>query len=170
VRLLQVLPSQLYAIDGGNYEPLARNAAKLRRPRPVNAMNLLMNCASGASSARQAQIDTERASSRLGDVIDYPATAACKLPGLPRLDDAFRAPARSTTSVLFVSGTLDGRTPPANVEAMLPLFPNGRHLVIENQSHSLMGDPDVFRATLKFLRGEDVPSARISRPIPTFTR
>ncbi len=170
LRLLQVLPSQLHAIDGGNYETLGRSAAGSRRARPVNAMNLLMNCASGASPARRAQIEAERASSRLGDVIDFPATAMCRLDGLPRLADYFRDPARSEVAVLFVSGTLDGRTPPANVDALLPYFPNARHLVIENQSHSLMGDPDVFLATLRFLRGQDVPSARISRARPSFTR
>jgi pimeloyl-ACP methyl ester carboxylesterase len=170
LRLLQVLPSQLHAMDGGNYEALGRSAAGSRRARPTNAMNLLMNCASGASPARRAQIESERPKSRLGDVIDFPATAACRLERVPRLGDDFRAPARSNAAVLFVSGTLDGRTPPANVDALLPYFPNGRHLVIENQSHSLMGDADVFRATLRFLRGEDVPSARIARPIPTFTR
>lgn len=170
LRVMLSLPSQLYAIDAGQWDVLARSAARLRQARAVNGMNLLMNCASGASAARQAQIAAERAASRLGDVIDFPATAVCRLDGLPRLADAFRAPARQRVSVLFVSGTLDGRTPPANVDGLLSQFPNARHLVIEHQSHSLMGDPAVLTATRQFLRGHDVPSARISRTPPPFAR
>jgi pimeloyl-ACP methyl ester carboxylesterase len=170
LRMMLSLPSQLYAIDAGQWDILARSAARLRQARAVNGMNLLMNCASGASAARQAQIAAERTASRLSDVIDFPATAACRLDGLPRLDDAFRAPARRRVAVLFVSGTLDGRTPPANVERLLPEFPNARHLVIEHQSHSLMGDPAVLTATRQFLRGHNVPSARIPRTPPPFAR
>ncbi len=170
LRLMVLLPSQLYAIDGGQWDILARGAARLRQARAVNGMNLLMNCASGASVARQAQIAAERSASRLGDVIDFPATAVCRLNGWPRLDDTFRAPARQRVAVLFVSGTLDGRTPPANVERLLPQFPNARHLVIEHQSHSLMGDPAVLTATRQFLRGHDVPSARVARTPPPFAR
>ncbi len=170
LRVMLALPSQLYVIDAGSYDVLARTAARMRQPRALNGMNLLMNCASGASAARRAQIDAERPSSRLGDVIDFPATASCRLDGLPRLDEAFRAPVRSAVAVLFVSGTLDGRTPPANVDALLPGFVNGRHLVIEHQSHSLMGDPAVVAATRRFLRGLDVPTARVSRTPPPFSR
>jgi len=170
LRVMLGLPAQLYALDAGHYEVLARSAARMRQPRPTNGMNLLMNCASYASRARRSAIAAERAVSRLGTVIDFPATAVCDLDSLPRLDDAFRTPNRSDAAILFVSGTLDGRTPPGNVDALLPFFPNARHLVIEHQSHSLMGDADVSAATRRFLRGLDVPSARISRASPPFTR
>lgn len=170
LRVLLGLPAQLHALDAGQYDALARSAARWRQPRPTNGMNLLMNCASYASRARRDAIAAEREKSRLGTVIDFPATSACEMDGLPRLDDAFRAPQRSDAAILFVSGTLDGRTPPTNVEALLPFFPNARHLVIEHQSHSLMGDPAVVAATRRFLRGLDVPSARISRAPPPFSR
>ena len=74
------------------------------------------------------------------------------------------------TPVLFVSGTWDGRTPVSNVDALRSRFPQGRQLVVEYQSHGLMGDPVVLLATLRFLRGDDVPSARIPRAVPAFLK
>ncbi|MBL0173225.1 MAG: alpha/beta fold hydrolase [Gemmatimonadaceae bacterium] len=168
MRSVSALPAAIYAIDSGNVAPFARAAMQYRQARPINAMNVLMNCASGASPARRRTIASELPGSRLGTVIDFPATAVCELPNLPRLPDAFRAHASSVSPVLFISGTLDGRTPPSNVESILRDFPNGRHLVVEYQSHSLLGDRDVLSNTLLFLRGVDVPSARITRPPPIF--
>lgn len=168
LRALLALPAAIYAIEKGDIAPFARATMQYRQARPINAMNVLMNCASGASPARKRAIASELAGSRLGTVIDFPSTAVCDLPGLPRLPDAFRGRASSVSPVLFISGTLDGRTPPSNAEALLRDFPKGRHLVIEYQSHSLMGDRDVLSNMLLFLRGVDVASARITRPPPMF--
>ncbi|WP_309670792.1 alpha/beta fold hydrolase [Gemmatimonas sp.] len=170
MRAIQQLPSQLYAFDRGDWQLLARGAARRRQPRLGNAMNLLVNCASGASVARQQQIVRERATARLGDVIDFPANSVCTTLHVPRLPDAFRATSRNPSSILMVSGSLDGRTPPENAEALLSQFPNARHLVIEYQSHSLMGDAAFSPAMMRYLRGQDVRSARVVRPTPSFAR
>lgn len=170
MRAIQQLPSQLYAFDRGDWQLLARAAARLRQPRLGNAMNLLMNCASGASAARERQIRRERATARLGDVIDFPANIVCGQLDVPRLPDAFRSASPNPSRILMVSGSLDGRTPPANAESLLRQFPNARHLVIEYQSHSLMGDAAFAPAMLRYLRGDDVPSSRVVRSTPSFTR
>jgi pimeloyl-ACP methyl ester carboxylesterase len=167
-RSIAQLPSQLYAIAGGNLEALARTSVRLRQPRPINAMNLLVNCASGASPARWEQIDAERASSRLGDAMDFPAVVQCRSESL-----SARATLQASVSraaVLFVSGTWDGRTPPSNVEPLLSQFPNARHLVIEYASHNLMGDPAVMDATGRFFRGEMPRERLVRRPQPPFVR
>lgn len=170
MRTIVALPAALYAIQKGDIAPFGRATIQSRQARPINAMNILMYCASGASPARRRAIATELPASRLGTVMDFPATAVCDLPGLPRLPDAFRAHKSSVAPVLFVSGSLDGRTPPSNVDALLRDFPNGRHLVFEYQSHALFGDVDVLRNTLHFLRGGDIASERITRPPPVFAR
>jgi pimeloyl-ACP methyl ester carboxylesterase len=41
--------------------------------------------------------------------------------------------------VLFISGSFDPVSPPAWTEQLLPLFPNGRHLVIEGGAHIVDG-------------------------------
>ncbi|GAB1343694.1 alpha/beta fold hydrolase [Gemmatimonas sp.] len=167
-RSIAQLPWQLYAIADGNLDALARTSVRLRQPRPINVMNLLVNCASGASPARWAQIDAERATSRLGEAMDFPAVVQCRSESLNA-----RAPLQASVSravVLFVSGTWDGRTPPANVTPLLPQFPNARHLVVEYASHNLMGDPAVMAATGRFFRGEMPREELVRRPQPPFAR
>lgn len=164
VRGLRALRVQLDSAAVGALASIARTEARRRQARPLNAMNLLVNCASGASASRRAQIERERPVARLGDVIDEPTPAMCAalhgvVAAVPPL-----LPPRVDAAVLFVSGAWDGRTPPSNVDALLPHFAAGRHLVVERASHSLLGDPTVWRATLQFLSGHDVPSGRVQPP------
>ncbi|AMW06060.1 alpha/beta hydrolase [Gemmatimonas phototrophica] len=168
-RTIVTLPSQLYAMAEGKLELLAPTAMRLRAARPLNAMNLLVNCASGASAARWAAIDADIRTARLGDAMDFPANVQC------RTDELRSARAAGSTRskavpvpVLFISGTWDGRTPVANVEELLATFTFGRHLVVPFQSHGLMGDPDVVEASLRFLRGDHVAGARLIRTAPAF--
>ncbi|MCA0374454.1 MAG: alpha/beta hydrolase [Gemmatimonadetes bacterium] len=167
-RAMRQLPAQLDALAAGDLTALARTELRRRQGRPLDAMNLLMNCASGASADRRAQIVREAATSRLGDVIDAPTPAMCDAIAEAVPARAPVLPARMTTAVLFVSGTWDGRTPVANVDALLPRFPNGRHLVYEHLSHGLMGDAEAWQAMLRFLGGLDVASQRVRRPVPAF--
>lgn len=169
-RAMRQLPAQLDAMAGGDLTPLARTELRRRQGRMLDGMNLLMNCASGATAARRARIAQEATRSRLGDVMDAPTPAMCDAIAVQFPMHAPALPDRMTASVLFVSGTWDGRTPAANVEPLLPRFRNGRHLVLEQASHGLMGDPDGWRAMMQFLGGRDVPSGVVRRPAPTFGR
>jgi pimeloyl-ACP methyl ester carboxylesterase len=73
------------------------------------------------------------------------------VPGLPRLSDAFRSPIASRVPALFVSGTLDGRTPPSSAERIAKGFANGEVLVVADASHSLFREPAAMDAALAFL-------------------
>ena len=88
--------------------------------------------------------------------------------GDPDLGDDFRGPLHSDVPALFVSGTLDGRTPPSNVEELLPGFPNGRHIVIENGEHDyedlLVRCPALAEAVRAFLCGEPYDAGEPSIP------
>jgi pimeloyl-ACP methyl ester carboxylesterase len=137
----------------GEFRVLARWAAANRAPRPLNLMNLAMDCASHASAARLTRIADAAAQSVLGDAMSFPLPDLCDVPGLPRLPDAFRSAVRSEVPALLVSGTWDGRTPPANAREVAAGMPNARVLVIEQASHSLMGHPEVTRRALAFLAG-----------------
>ncbi|HEY0930882.1 MAG TPA: alpha/beta fold hydrolase [Gemmatimonas sp.] len=167
---LRRLPSEVDRLLRGDLTPLVPTEARRRQARMIDGMNLLMNCTSGASADRQAQIARETASSRLGDVIDAPTPAMCASTATELAPLPPTLPAQVSAAVLFVSGTWDGRTPVANVDALLPRFRNGRHLVIEHQSHGLMGDPTVWDATLQFFAGQDVPSTVVRRPMPALVR
>ncbi|MEZ0471610.1 alpha/beta hydrolase [Luteimonas salinilitoris] len=47
------------------------------------------------------------------------------------------------TPVLFVSGEYDPVTPPEWVDDLLPLFPNGRHIVLPGAGHIVDGMSDL---------------------------
>ncbi len=136
----------------GEVEALARWAFRARLPRPINLMNLAMDCASFASADRLARVAREAPHAVLGDVIDFPLPHICELPGLPRLPDTFRAPITSPVPALLIVGTFDGRTPVQNALAVSRGMPRSRTLVIEGASHGLFGDATVMAAILAFLR------------------
>ncbi len=63
---------------------------------------------------------------------------------------AIRAPLSSSIPTLFVSGTFDGRTPPANAESLAKGFTRAELRVIPGASHSLFREPDALAAVLRF--------------------
>jgi pimeloyl-ACP methyl ester carboxylesterase len=105
----------------------------------------------------------------LGDAIDFPLFRdlcdAC--PG-STLEDAFRGDVAANAPVLFVSGTLDARTPPENVEAIRASLPNAVHVVVENAGHESreLMSPEYRRLLQAFLRGESVVDGRVVLPQP----
>lgn len=89
--------------------------------------------------------------------------------GAPDLGPNFRAPVRSNVPVLFISGTLDGRTPVINAEEVRAGFPNCHHLIVDGMAHDGRGaldTPTVTGAVLDFLQGKPVT---IEREIVPFT-
>ena len=162
------LPALIHALAvQDDFTPLARWSAAARAPRPLDAMHLAMDCASYASEARLRQRSAEAASTLLGGAIDAPLPGVCDVPGLPQLGDDFRAPLRSDVPALLVSGTIDGRTPPANAAEVARGMPAARLLTVEHAAHSLIGLPEVMAATLAFLRGAPTPSHLVV-PAPRF--
>ena len=86
---------------------------------------------------------------------------------MPRLDDDFRAPLESEIPVLFISGTLDGRTPISNATEIAEGFSNHRHLIVRNASHGgdlFTSSPKILEAVKMFLRGETLPWTEIDGP------
>ncbi len=136
----------------GDYSSLGRWAESARRPRPLNLMNVSMDCASYASTERLVRIREQTNAGVFGGAINTPLPGVCDTPGLPRLPDAFRVPVRATARTLLIAGTFDGRTPVANAEEVASGLPNGELLVIPGVAHSLMGHPLTMAALLRVLR------------------
>ncbi len=132
------------------------------------AMLWATDAASGASAARLAQIDAESAQTSLGRALNFPTLAVMQSLGVRDLGDAFRAPIHSDVPVLFVSGTLDPRTPLVEARALLAGFPNGQHLIIENAGHSdddlVLSSPLIKQTILAFFKGEPLPTTRVVLP------
>lgn len=136
----------------GDLTGLARWALRDRMPRPLDLMNLAMDCASFASAPRLRRIAEEATGALLGDAINHPLREMCAVRGLPRLPDGFRAPVRSDVPALLVAGTLDGRTPVANAHDVAEGLPRARTLVVDGVSHDLFQDATVLDEVLRFLR------------------
>ncbi len=163
------LPSALALMEQGEYEHVLGFALRNRYGDVGTPMAIMMDCSSGATPGRTARIESERLDPEnlLADAIAapfYPETgAAC---GNPDLGDDFRAPFRCDVPVLFVSGDLDARTPPENVDAILDGFEHGAHLLVRNTGHDAreLESAEYRQLVEAFLRGETVESTTITLP------
>jgi pimeloyl-ACP methyl ester carboxylesterase len=83
------------------------------------------------------------------------------------LDASFREPVRSHVPVLFVSGTLDGRTPVRNAEMAAQSLPNAFQLVVDGASHGddlFISSPEILENVRAFLAGGRPKRSRIELP------
>ena len=164
---LAQLPRRYYGMARGDFLWLAEEVRKLRSGWVGNAMSYCMDSASGVSPERMAQIQREAGESLLGDVMDLPFPYVSAAWGSPDLGAQFRSPVVSDVPVLFISGSLDGRTPPSNVEEIRPGFSNNRHILVYMGTHSsskLASVTEVRSLMAAFLRGETVVDPKASLP------
>ena len=137
---IEALGPALAGMQQGDYSDLIRWTIPFRMPRPLNVMNLAMDCASFASAERLARVREQAPAALLGDAMNFPLPGVCDVPGLPRLPDTFRAPVVSAVPALLVAGTFDGRTPPPNAEGVAKGLSRATVLIIPGASHSLFRD------------------------------
>jgi pimeloyl-ACP methyl ester carboxylesterase len=166
------LPAALAAMADGDFAALGATAWWLRRGPIDSAMPVWVDCRSGISAARRAQLAAERADPRhlLADAVNLPFPDLCAACGIATLPDAYREPFRSEVPVLFVSGGLDARTPPENVVELRAWFPRSVHVIADHAGHeSLEVMVAAYRDLLAtFLRGEAVADTIIALPQPRF--
>jgi pimeloyl-ACP methyl ester carboxylesterase len=166
IRFLRALPARYKAMAGGDYTWLGQEALRIRMGAvPASAMSFHMDCASGLSEARRERIRKEAPQTLLGDVIDFPWPAVCDAWGNPDLGPEFRANPRSGVPVLFMSGTIDGRTPASNALEVKAGFPDSWHILVDGMGH---GHPQLFPqlggVMLDFLKGKPVTMTEASLP------
>ncbi|RKH13870.1 hypothetical protein D7V97_04435 [Corallococcus sp. CA053C] len=135
-------------------------------------MSMAMDAASGMSPARRARITREAKTALLGSAVNAGSPESAWVPGVEDLGDAFRAPVRARTPVLLISGTLDGRTPVDNAEALRPGLPRSVHLVLEGAGHDglFQGDPRILERIRAFFRGDRLRDERLQLPDPEAPR
>ncbi len=157
------LPAIVHSLEQGDWRMLAMASINLRRGGIESPMAMMMDASSGASKARLVQIREERRSRKyvLGDAMNfnqYPeASTAC---GSPDVGKVFRGPLPCHVPVLFVSGDLDARTPPANVEGIIGAFENAAHVIVQGTGHDSreLTSPKYCGLVKSFLGGESVES------------
>ena len=137
-----------------------------------SAMAFMMDCYSGISPERRRQIAREANETLLGEIMDFPFPDVCDAWGNPDLGADFRSPVKSSVPTLFISGTLDVRTPVSNAEEVRQGFHYSTHLIIEGAMHSdplFLSSPKIKDVILEFLREEPLSTTRITLPPLKFT-
>ena len=130
-----------------------------------SAMAFMMDCYSGVSPERRKQIAQEAKTTLLGDVMDFPFPGVCEAWTKSDLGAMFRSPVKTHIPALFISGTLDVRTPPSNAEEVRRGFRNSEHLIIEGAVHSdplFLSSPKIKDVMLEFMKGQKVSTTRIT--------
>jgi pimeloyl-ACP methyl ester carboxylesterase len=151
----------------GDFSFAAQRWVAFNRPGQSigSAMSYMMDCHSGISPTRRNQIAQEAKTTLLGDVMDFPFPDVCEAWGNPDLGAAFRAPVKTKIPTLFISGTLDVRTPPSNAEEVRKGFQNSVHLIIDGAVHSdplFLSSPKIKDVMLEFMKGQKVSTMSIT--------
>lgn len=158
-------PALFYRASKGDFTNPAQVWLNQSRSEIGSAMSYMMDCASGETAARRSLIDKEARIALLEDFANFPFPDVCQEWKAPDLGDTFRSPLRSDVPVLFISGTLDARTPVSNAEEYLTGFTNGTHMIIEGAVHSdplFLSSPKIKDGMMEFLRGQPLKETKIS--------
>jgi pimeloyl-ACP methyl ester carboxylesterase len=142
------------AMNAGNYENVAGLKLQALKQPFQSPWESLNDCQAGTADARQQQVADEAATALLGyATLDF--VEACDGWGAPALPARYRTPVKSTVPALFISGTLDGRTPVANADEVRGGFRNSAHLIVEGASHGddlFLSSPAILESVLAFAR------------------
>lgn len=158
-------PAMFYRASKGDFTNPAQVWVNFSRQGVGSAMSFMMDCASGQTAARRELIAREAKGTLLGDLSNFPFPDVCTEWNAPDLGDEFRSPLRSDVPVLFISGTLDARTPVANAEEYRKGFSKSTHIIIDGAVHSdplFLSSPKIQEGMMEFLRGQSVTATKIS--------
>ncbi|HEX5966153.1 MAG TPA: alpha/beta hydrolase [Pyrinomonadaceae bacterium] len=160
-------PALFYRASKGDFTNPAQVWLNISRQGIGSAMSFMMDCASGQTASRREQIAREAKGTLLEDLFNFPFPDVCEEWKAPDLGDEFRSPLKSNVPVLFISGTLDARTPVSNAEEYRKGFTNSTHLIIDGAVHSdplFLSSPKIKDGMMEFLRGQTVTVTRTAAP------
>lgn len=161
-------PALFYRAAKGDFSNPAQVWLNTSRQGIGSGMSFMMDCASGQTAARRERIAREAKETLLEDIANFPFPGVCESWKAPDLGDEFRAPVKSNVPVLFISGTLDARTPVSNAEEYRTGFANSTHIIIDGAVHSdplFLSSPKIKEGMMEFLRGQPVTVTKISAPL-----
>lgn len=158
-------PALFYRASKGDFSDLAQVWVNTARGSVGSGMSYMMDCASGQTTERRERIAQEAKKTLLEDLSNFPFPDVCEAWKAPDLGDEFRSPVKSDVPVLFISGTLDARTPVRNAEEYRKGFTNSTHMIIEGAVHSdplFLSSPKIMDGMLEFLKEQPVTTTRIT--------
>jgi pimeloyl-ACP methyl ester carboxylesterase len=161
-------PALFYRASKGDFSNPAQVWLNISREDIGSAMSYMMDCASGQTAARRERIERESKETLLEDISNFPFPGICEAWKAPDLGDEFRSPVKSNVPVLFISGTLDARTPVSNAEEYRTGFANSTHIIVDGAVHSdplFLSSPKIKDGMMEFLRGQTVTVTKIAVPM-----
>lgn len=162
---LPVFPKLIHSVANGESHVLQWFVQKRWGFHGINLMSQLMDGASGASPARWATIEAQAKQSQFGSMANTGWPQLYEALEVEDLGEDFRAPLISPVRILMLSGSLDWNTPPYQAERLRFGLPNSSHIIVEHAGHEqILPQPQVQRAILSFLMGQNVKSEQISLP------
>ena len=160
-------PAFFYRASKGDFTNPAQVWLSISQQNIGSAMSYMMDCASGQTAARRERIAREAKETLLEDISNFPFPDICEEWKAPDLGDQFRSPVTANVPVLFISGTLDARTPVSNAEEYRVGCANSTHIIIDGAVHSdplFLSSPKIKDGMLEFLKGQPVTVTKISAP------
>ena len=132
-----MLPLILHDAAEGRYETLLSQARALSGD-VGDSMALGMHLSVSCTEDFEVQIRPEDEATIMGnDIVEF-IQAQCAVWPKGKRDPAFRKPLAGKVPVLAISGEFDPVTPPRYGDEVVKTLPNGRHLVLPGQGHSVL--------------------------------
>jgi pimeloyl-ACP methyl ester carboxylesterase len=132
----RMIPAMVLGLEAGDASFLGRVLPRLHAAyATLSLMPLATDLASGATAARREAVRQQERQSVLGAALNFPFPEVGESLGVRDLGDAFRADPRTDRPTQFISGELDGRTPPSNVRALEAGFSQRGHWIVTGAGH-----------------------------------
>lgn len=154
--------SDVLALHRGDFTAAALARIRERQSeRFRTASYYMLDCGSGISRARSAQLEADAAVAVVGQ-LGFNYRHACPVWGAD-LGEAFRQNFETDIPTVITQGDYDISTPIENAQELVPFFKKGRLIVVHGGSHPALDDamdasPEFARAVLAFARSGDTSS------------
>lgn len=150
------LPLVLHEASQQRYESLlaqSRMLAGQMGDAMAVGMGLSVSCSEDADEFGEAGADD--AGTVLGPILVDTLRAQCAVWPKGTRSERFREPLAGDLPVLAISGEYDPVTPPRYGDEVVEGLPNGRHLVLPGQGHSVLGTGCMPKLFAQFVEGAD---------------
>jgi pimeloyl-ACP methyl ester carboxylesterase len=154
-QMAATLPLLLHEAAQGRYESLLAQSRMLSRQLGdmiAIGMSLSVSCAEDAAELRAVDAD---AGTVLGNALVDMLAAQCQAWPTGTRSADFRTPLSGEVPVLAISGEFDPVTPARYGDQVVEKLPNGRHLVLPGQGHSVLGVGCMPKLFAQFMESAD---------------
>lgn len=170
---VSLLPLLLQDAASGDFAPLLALSQQLMESMSeqiYHGMQLSVMCNEDADELRA---DPADADTLFGQALVEFTRAQCEVWPRGQRDPKFRQPLTGELPVLLLSGEYDPVTPPRYGDEVLATLPNGRHLVLKGQGHSVLGIGCAPKLLAQFVERADAKGLDAScldrlQPLPPF--